>query len=171
MNRAATHPFFLVAECKVQYMSLKLPVAVVALGLFVMLIAFAIPPAITASTSTATDTFELDEGETTTVTNELDVTLNESTGSTATVVFQDTETGVTESVTLNESETSTITLKGENVTVTLDESTQNSAQITVDYSPRYGWDDGAKTVAGHLDVILALLAFVLLLGAMGVVMQ
>lgn len=142
-----------------------------ALGLFALLIAFAVPPAISASQSTTNDTFVLAENETTTVTDGLNVTLDASTDGNATVVFEDTETGISETVTLNESETVNVTLNGENVTVTLDDASETEAQVSVEYSPRYGWDAGAKTVAAHLDVILLIVAFALLFGGMGAVVS
>lgn len=152
-------------------MSAKLPVAFVALGMFTLLIAFAVPPAISASQSTTTDTFVLGEDETAAVTDGLNVTLDDSTDGNATVTFEDTETGISETVTVNESETVNVTLNGEDVTVTVTESSELEAQLEVEYSQRYGWDAGAKTVASHLDVILLIVAFALLVGGMGAVVS
>lgn len=152
-------------------MSQRLAVGLTALGLFALLIAFAIPPAIDASQSTTNDTFVIGENDTRTVTDGLNVTLENSTDSEATVLLFDVESGVSHTVELAENSTSDVTINSENVTVRLAEgdATDTEAQLTVEYSPRYGWDDGAKAVAGQMDVILLLMAFALLGGGMGAV--
>lgn len=152
-------------------MSHKLVVGVAALGLFTLLAAFALPPAIDASQSTENRTMVLDDGETATVTEGLNVTANDTANDQAVIDFEDTETGLTQSVTVNEGNTTNITLNDENVTVTVVETTSTDVTLDVEYSPRYGWDGGAKTVVAQLDVILVMFAFVLLLGAMGAVVS
>lgn len=152
-------------------MSSKLVVGVAALGMFVLLAAFALPPAIDASQSTETRTMVLDEGETDVVTTGLNVTANDTTNTEAVIDFEDAETGLSERVTLTEGENVTVTINDENVTVTVTETTSTDVTLDVEYSPRYGWDSGAKTVVAQLDVILVLVAFALILGAMGAVVS
>lgn len=143
-----------------------------ALGIFVLLIGLIFPTAIDASHTDATAGFELSEGENTTVTDGLRMAVESVEGDNATISLTDTQTRETESQTLTIGETGTYTTNGETSNVTVESINSNNVTTsTAEYSRTYGWGDGPKTFVDNLGLILAILAFLMGVGALaGVVL-
>lgn len=152
-------------------MSEKLVVAGLALGLFVLLAAFAIPPAIDATNNRDSSVHLIDVDETVEVTPGLEVTVEDSTNSQSTLLFTDVDSGLTHNTTIQEGATQNFTLDNEFVEVTLQDATNADAQIRLEYAHTYGWAPGAKTLAEQMDVVLVLFAFVVVLGSIGAVIS
>lgn len=143
-----------------------------ALGVFVLLIGLIFPTAIDASHTDATAGFELSEGENTTVTDGLRMAVESVEGDNATISLTDTQTRESERQTLTIGETGTFTTNGETSNVTVESINSNNVTTsTVEYSRTYGWGDGPKTFVDNLGLILAILAFLMGVGALaGVVL-
>lgn len=153
-------------------MAQRLLVAVVAFGIVVLMVALALPAAIDATKDNRTAGFELSAGENATVTSGLEIHAESvsASGQEATISLQDTETrrSITHTIPENESEPYHLSDHTMNVTVQ-DIDSNDVALVSVDYPPTYGWSESSRTLAGLSDVLLAILAFVLVLGGLGAV--
>lgn len=138
--------------------------AIMAFGVFVLLIGLIIPTAIDASHTNATNGFELSEGENTTITEGLRMSVHSISGDSANISLIDTQTreNVTQELTVGE--TQNYTTNGENTTVTLESISGVDTSTTVEYNRTYGWNDGSKLFVENLGLLIALLALLLVVG-------
>lgn len=144
--------------------------AVFALGVLALLIALAVPAAITVTDSPATNTYDLDVGEQAVVSQSLDVILEDTTNAPdATITLRDSETVQEDTQTLTEGETATYNVGNETMNVTLIgvEGTNANATFLVEYPRTYGWADGAKTFVDNLPFMLVVAFGLVLVGAVG----
>lgn len=144
--------------------------AIIALGLFVLLIGLILPTAINASHTDASRGFQLSENETHRVTDGLSMTIESVQSSNATITLTDNQTRQSDTQTVqidatNQFETTT----NETMNVTLNEIDGNVTKTTVEYSRTYGWNDGAKLFADNLGLLIAIIAFLLAVGGLSAV--
>lgn len=147
-------------------MSPRLTTTLVAFGVLVLFVGLLLPAVITAANTDATVTENLNKSTPETVTDGLNITLTKSDGTNATIELEDTVTFESETNTLTEGDTVTYTINNETTNVTADAIDPNWAITTVEYSRTYGWAAGPKAFVGQLDVLLALLAFLLVMGGL-----
>jgi ABC-type oligopeptide transport system substrate-binding subunit len=141
-------------------------------GVFVLLIAMLVPTLISATDSNQTESIELNEGESTAITQRLTVTAQNvsNSGQNATFVAQSEASLNTTEYGLNVTESQTQTLDGENVTIHLrniQSPTDGSADVAtldVTYSPFFGWNDGATAFWNNLGIIVGMVAFLMVVG-------
>lgn len=147
--------------------------APVALGILALLIAVAVPASIAVINDPAQGTFDLDEGDTVTVTQTLDVIIEETTQTDATVTLRDSETLSSETQTLSEGQTAEYTVDNESMNVTLRaaQGANANATVLVEYPRTYGWDSGAKTFIENMPFILVVVLGFVLIGAVGAMRQ
>lgn len=134
-----------------------------------LLIAVAVPAAVSITTDDATVTYDLDIGETETVTEQLVVIVQDSSKTDAEITLRDDKTLDSQTETLNESETQQYTVSNETVNVTLQQAggAQANATVAVDYPRTYGWSDGAKTVVDNLPLMLVAAGGLVVIGGIG----
>lgn len=152
-------------------MSNKLVVAIAALALFTLLITFALPSAITATQTNRTTVLVVQESESLELTPGLEITAVETNNNDATVSFRDVETNVHSNITLNQGETGNVTLNDEFFNVTVEETTPSEVRVAVEHARTYGWAPGTKLFVEQLDAILVVVAFAMLLFAIGMVIS
>jgi hypothetical protein len=145
--------------------------AVVALVLLVFMFAFSIPSMQAATESPSDVRLDLDEGETATVTEGLTVTADATSNTEATVTFEDVETGADNTTTVPEGNTSNWSLPGGNGTVTNVDSTANQVTVEIEYPTAYGWNPAGVAIVNNIGLILVIMAFVVIMGAMIVVVR
>lgn len=148
-------------------MSHRLIMGAVALGVLVLAMALFVPSLIDATQDDAQKTVELTEGSSQNLTERLSLTAHDiSSGqSEANVTLENLVTLNRTAEHLNVSETKTLNLSNEDVEVTLDSiSDTDEALITATYSPMFGWDAGPRTFVENLDLVLALLGALTILG-------
>lgn len=146
-------------------------VAVVTLCMMGLLFAFAIPSMIDASEDPQYDTLTLQEGETVTVTEGLEMTLDNSGQGEATVTLSDTDTGRTNTSTITEGNTSAWSLPGGQGNVTNKDSTASEATLRVEYPGTYGWNDSAVVITDNIGLLLIIIALLTVMGGMMVVLR
>ena len=148
---------------------LRLVVLAVAMGLLVLFVAIAGPVMIGASDGMVSDTREYNESDSVQITGALTVRVDnvDDTGGAeeAEVVIVSRTTGETGAATIGEGETEQFSIDSTTVNVTADLITsENTVVLTTVHEATLGWDDGTKLIAAQLDVIVAIVIFVLLLG-------
>ena len=148
----------------------RLVVLGVAMGLLVLFVAVAGPAMIIGATDgTVSDTREYNENDSVDVSEALTVRVDnvDDTGGAeeAEVLVVSRTTGETGSALIPEGETEQFAIDETTVNVTADLITsENTVVLTTVHESTLGWDDGAKLLASQLDVVLAVVVFVLLLG-------
>lgn len=147
-------------------MSPRLTTTLIAFGVLVLFVGLLLPAVITAANTDASTTQSLDEGTPETITPGLNITLDSSDGTNATITVTDTNTLDSETNILVEGDTANYSTNNETTTVTAGTINANSTTATIEYSRTYGWAGGPKAFVGQLDVMLALLAFLLVFGGL-----
>lgn len=141
----------------------------IAIGIVVLLLlaSTVLPVGLNELNGTSTSTFNQSEGETVQVTGPLNGTLDNvsDTDSTIDVTVNDTELSETRSITnLGEGQNETVTIDGEDITVTNNEViSATNAEVEYQYPKSYGWSGGAQSIFGIFDLLLVLI--ILLMGA------
>jgi len=137
------------------------------MGILVLAVALFIPTIIdaTAEDQTVSDTMTV--GDTTELTDRLSVTLddvNQSSGN-INLTYINTQTQDKNQTTVGETNTKMVTLSGETINATNEmvEST-DSAIVTSEYPPMFGWSSGARTFFDHFPLIMGMLAFAMAVG-------
>jgi hypothetical protein len=148
--------------------------AVVGIGLFAVIAAFAYPVLMDSSTERTTSIIDVQENGSETLTDGLELTVdsisNLSDGpanDTATIVYNDTELLNSTQHTLNETETGNVTLSGETITTELVELRNGSetdiARLRVIYPRTWGYSSGAEGIVSNLPILFAIAMAVILL--------
>lgn len=138
-----------------------------AIGVLVLGMALFVPALIDASQGDASDTFELtnQSSEDLTDTLQVEVTRVNQSEDNTNVTVRDLRSLDTNSTQLDAGNATDLTLSGDTINVTADSIINASAsQLTVVYPPMFAWDDGPRTFVDNLDIVLALLAMVVILG-------
>lgn len=152
-------------------MSGKLPAVIVGFAVVVVLVAFGLSPAITATQTDANRTVTVDNGDSRDVADRLNLTAVNTSASSAEVRMEDTATGDWGERTINEGENATYDLSGERVVVTVDSSTTSEMTGTVDYPRTYGWSEEGKEIGATLDVVIALVGFLAVMSAVAMAVR
>lgn len=134
-----------------------------------LLIAVAIPAAVSVTGDDIQSVYDLDEGDQATVTQQLELVVEETTATDATITLRDDKTLDSETQTITEGDTAKYTIRNESVNVTLKEveGANANASIGVKYSRTYGWDSGAKTVVDNLPLVLVAAGGLVVIGGIG----
>lgn len=143
--------------------------AVVTLTVFALFAAFSVPTLITASQDEQEQTLTIETGETRELTDRIGVTLIESDNTEATVEIEELGTGNTDEITLSENSTEEWAINGDSGDVTLIETTNNDAEITVSYSPTYGYSEAGKTIVNNIGLLIIAVIFIVVMGFVRVV--
>lgn len=141
-------------------------VQAVSLGIIILFVVVAIPTVIDATETEGVQTIELEENETERLSDRLEITaenINASANET-TLKLRDTQSLDEQTQTVASGSTTTFNLSDGDVTVTVQEVEQNTTQSDVSYPRTYGWGDGAKTITDNLGLVLAVAAFIIVLG-------
>lgn len=139
------------------------------LGILALASAFFLPSIIDATQQDAKTTLELDEYENQNITQRLHINASSvnSTTKTATITYQKRTTLEDQNISLTEGANGTVQLANEDILVTLNEVSDNGKIIvTTQYPPTFGWNRGSREFIKHFDIILALLALTLGMGAL-----
>ncbi|WP_292484122.1 hypothetical protein [Methanohalobium sp.] len=139
---------------------------VLVVAVIALLLAFMMPVAISSFYSDSSVTFDQTEGETVTLTHDLNATLDNVSDSQNTIdvtVYNDVDSA---SITaLSEGANQTVTVDGNDITVYNDNITSPSnATVTYEYPKTYGWSGGVTTLFGVLPLMILLTAFLFILG-------
>lgn len=113
-------------------------------------------------------------GDTSDIQEALIVTLRDKTSGTVDIGLTSAQTGDTANVTLTEEETASVTLDNQTVTVTaLDVQTGTDGDVTVRaiYPNDFAWSDDARRLTAQLPIVFAAVAFIILLGFVGVMVS
>lgn len=138
---------------------------VIALAVIALLMAFLVPVGINSIEGTDSTSLNMTEGQTYTVQQPLNATLDNTTDTTVDLTLTDTESGDTQTITgLSEGTNTTVTLNGENITVENTDSYSGYAIVKFEYPQDYGWSDSAKALWGILPIIIILVAILFILG-------
>lgn len=146
------------------------PATAAALGLLVLLLVVAVPASITVTEEPAQATYDLDTGDQTTVTQTLQIVVEDTTNQPdATITLRDTETLDSQTETMMPDNTTQYTIRNETIDVTLIavEGSNANATVGVEYPRTYGWHAGAKTMVDNLPLAFVLVAFVVVVGGIG----
>lgn len=138
-------------------------VIIVALGVFVLLAGMILPTAISSTGENATTGLQLDEGETTTVTDGLEATAVSTADNQSEIQLRDVETQQVINKTITEGDTATYEFSNrDTVTVTVEDSQSQTVYLSpIEYPRSYGWGDGAKMFADNIGLLLVILTFLL----------
>lgn len=140
--------------------------AALALSVLSLAAALFVPVFIDATGTNSVDSAELSEGQTANITDRLSVTADviDTTSNTANYTLRNEDTLNTTTTSLGIGSNETVSLSGENITVTHDRITSdNTTVVTLDYSPMFGWNDSARTFIQNMDIVLAALAILMIL--------
>ena len=141
-------------------------VAIVFIAVFV---AFTFPVIIDGVPGTTSITTTIDEGDSERVTENLQVTVVESTGGDVEVTATNLRTGDSETYIINDSSYQDYTLNGQTVTITAGDTTQQRSTLTVEYPRTFGWNESALWLSDNLGIFLTLIAFVTIMAGLGAV--
>lgn len=131
---------------------------VVALVVGGLLAAFLMPIAIDAISGPEDVTNTLDTGETVTLQDDLNVTLDSTTsGTNATYTVTGGADSATTTVAVGGNQT--VTVNGASVTISTSDATATNATQTIEYPTDYGWGGGAASLWGLLPMVLVLAVF------------
>lgn len=148
----------------------KAVVVPLALGIFALSVAFFFPSAIStpASDFSASDEFNVDESQEYRDVIRVQLDAVDETNSTANVTVTDLDTFNSSTISgLNESENETVTLDGETVRVSLDRIPDSTtAVLSTSFSRTYAWNPGATAIVDNFSLIFAMLAMILVGGAL-----
>lgn len=150
----------------------RIAVTALVIGIFALAAALLGPTLIGATNDRATSGYEFTEGESFNVTDNLraDVQDIEFNKNDANITLTNTNTYNTSVFHLNVSETKTRFMDGYRINATLSGITdQNEATATFEYPPTFGWDDGAETFVKNMEIVFALVLFMIVLGGAWVV--
>jgi len=143
--------------------------------MLVLVAALLIPTFVSASDSNQSSAYTLQATETAAPTDKLSVEVQRVSvgGNNATVSVINQDTQNTTERHLNSSETKPYVVDNETVNVTLQETQTDSegfavATITVEYSPYFGWNSGARLFFENLGLVFALLGAIMILGTLAV---
>lgn len=145
----------------------------VSLGIIILFVVVAIPTVIDAADTNGVQTVELEENETEGLTDRLEITAEDVNASSneTTLKLRDTQSLDEDTQTIANQSTSTFNLSGGDVTVTVQEVSQNTTQADVSYPSTYGWSDGAQTLTANLGLVLVVTAFIVVVGLLRSVIQ
>lgn len=146
-------------------------VAIVSIALLMVFGAFLVPTLMSVTEDPQTLETRLEPGQTETVTDGLEVTLNNSTDTTADVRMTDAETDREQSLMVAQGTTESYNLTGGSGNVTAVETTPTAATLEIDYDPMYGWSPAAQTIIDNLGLILTMLLFLVLMGGLKVMVS
>lgn len=142
-----------------------------ALGIFALLVAFFIPTVIGGVVDDRSHTISLQNQSSETLIDDTIETqvkaIKESPDpSTVNISVTDLDQLSTNETQVNVSESGSVTLEGDTITFDVDRLDDGPAAVyTVTHPSTYGWDPAAATVASQLDILLAGLGFVLIIGS------
>lgn len=85
-------------------------------------------------------------------------------GVNATVELTDSDTQSTTTATIDQGSTQTLTLEGNDIDVTVDDTTATSATLTYVIPSDYGWDSGSQSLFGLIPLFLVLVAVIAVIG-------
>lgn len=155
-------------------MSARLALAVFAAGILIFVAALFVPTFVDNTTADATDVVELSEGESTNLTDRLSIEahdINSGQDEINTTLQNLADLNAT-TAHLNTSETKTLNLSNEDINVTLDSiSSNDEATITAVYSPAFGWDAAPRLFFENMEMVFALLGFLIALAGLGAVVD
>ena len=146
-------------------------VPAVALVMILMFVAFTFPVIIGESDGTTSSTLTLSEGESDVVTENLRVTVVESTGSDVEVTATNLRTGTSDTQTIVEGETGSYNLDSETVNITADRTGNDFSTLTVEYPRTFGWDESSSWFVDNLDIFMVVIAFVSIMGVVAMVVR
>lgn len=132
----------------------KLVVGVLIVG---VLMAFLLPVAITSFNDPSQNTLNQTDNTGYEVTTNLNSTVTATTsGTSATVELNDTESGSPVSKTVNVGSNATYSMPDGDVIVTVNSAETDSASVTYEYPDTYGWDDGSASLYGLLPLLFVI---------------
>lgn len=148
----------------------------VSVGIVILFVVVAMPVVVNGMTGSTSQTVQFDEGETQDLTERLNVTVTNinATANYATVSLEDSATLDSQTETIDEGKESTFTLSGGNVSITvgsIDGGSPETAILSTSTPNQYGWADGASTLADNLGLVIVAVAFIVILGLVGSVIQ
>lgn len=147
----------------------------IVLGVCLLAVVVATPLMIDSVTTDTDSRVAIQEGEFVDLTERLKVTAQtvREPQNEVTVRYRNEQTFERIDVTLNETdppENKTVQLSGENITASLIEIDDNSTAIVeTTHSPMFGWADGPRVFFENMPVVIAMIAFVLVLAVIKVV--
>ncbi len=142
---------------------------VVALAVFGIIASVLAPVALDAITEDDSESFTgVSEGDTVEVKEGiLNATLDNTAGdeTNITVTVTDVDSGSTAQATnITDGSSQEVTLQGETITITNDDSAASTADFTVAFPPNYGWSGGAGSLWNVLDLAIVLVLFLFVVG-------
>lgn len=143
----------------------------VGVGMVILLAVVIIPVLITAEDGVQTTTVEIEEGQTIGFSTALDLTATDVSNNQVTLVLTSQQTGDTANVTLSGGESQPLMIDNSTVTATLQRSQAGIAIVTVDYSPTAFWSGEGRVLIDHMDLLLASLAFIIVLSLLAVMVK
>lgn len=155
-------------------MSARLALAVFAAGILIFVAALFVPTFVDNTTADAEDVVELGEGESTNLTDRLSIEAHDINNGQNEVntTLKNLVTLNTTTAHLNTSETKTVNLSNEDINVTLDSITSNDvATLTAVYSPTFAWDEAPRLFFENMEMVFALLGFLIALASIGAVVN
>lgn len=150
--------------------------AFIGFAVLFLLVALLFPTAMTASQTNASSEYFLTTGDKVRVTDGLNVTANNVNSTAANITVLGTQTGDSDTQVINETNTSTFLTDGTNTNITVNEITskgqppEDTANLTVEYSRTYHWEENTRKIIKTADVLLALLGFLVVFGGLWVIM-
>lgn len=138
-----------------------------ALGILVLAVAVFIPTLINATQEDQMETMEIRDNQTVSVTDRLSIGVADInlTAGDANVTATNSDTLNSQTQRVSEGSEAMMEMDGGNVTVGVDTLTADArgeyAQLTVAYSPMFGWDSGARLFVEHWPVLLAAIGFLI----------
>lgn len=151
-------------------MSARLLTFAFGLGVFVLVVAFIFPTMMAAPGEQNTQSLTLDEGENQDISGVLSVTAVEVGNNEVEIEVADLYSGDLEQKTIDDGGSETFIMDDNEVTVTAVVLTNNTVRLITQYDNTHGWDEGLIEVATSMDLFLALIALMILVGMIGAIM-
>lgn len=139
--------------------------------LLILLIALFIPVLIDAPTADASQSLQLAENESASVAGEplVNVSVDSVTPDNATIAATNTETLQSHTAVIQVGSNETFQFAPGNVTVSISDTSGDTATLTASWSQMFGWGDGPKLIAHNLPLILTAMAVVIIGGVIVVI--